>query len=144
MSQLWKPEGWLHTLGTGNNSPTLRRNIHARHSLIVSDELLLEFETIVPMRVQLDLGIAGHGKEGPVRAEGVVCNGLVEEEVYFRGYHDEYFLWLCGRCDASIMKTIGAALDYRRDVEFIVEGEVGEFGWGLDLEGLAKLVLSQF
>lgn len=77
---------------TSNNLPALRGNIHTRHSLIMPDELFLELETVIPMRVQLNFGIAGHGEEGSVRTEGVVRNGLVEEQVYFRGYHDEYFL----------------------------------------------------
>lgn len=81
----------LHTLRTGNNPPALRGNIHTRHSLIMPDEFLLELETAIFMGVQFDLGIAGHGEEGPVRAEGVVCDGLMEEEMYFGGCHDECF-----------------------------------------------------
>lgn len=87
---MWKPgsEG-LHTLGTGNNSPALRGNIHTRHSLIMPDEFFLEFETVISMCVQFNFGIARYCKEGSVCAEGVVRDGLVEEEVYFGGYHDE-------------------------------------------------------
>lgn len=41
----------LHTLRTGNNPPALRGNIHTCHSLIMSDEFLLELETVISMGV---------------------------------------------------------------------------------------------
>lgn len=84
---------WMHTLGTGNNPSALRSNVYTCHGLVMSDELLLELEAVVPVRVQLDLGIAGHREEGPVCAEGVVRDGLVEEEVHFGGYHDDEYIF---------------------------------------------------
>lgn len=121
-------------MGTGNNPPALWGNIHTCHSLIMPDEFLLEFETIISMCVQFDLGIARHCEEGPVCAEGVIRDGLVEEEMYFGGYHDECFSF------GSVEDVMAIFGDDRSSTRLSarcgVDGR-GEFGCGVWNWGLA-------
>lgn len=92
------------------------------------DKLLFELEGVAHMTVQLDLGIAGHGEEGPVRTERVVCNRLVEEEMNFGGYHGYYISRTeDDRSSTRLSTRCGDGGDDDSDDDGMVK-EVGSFG----------------
>lgn len=71
------------TLGAGDDLARVGRNVDGGYGLVVADELVDGGEAIAGALVELDLVFAGDGKLGAVGGEGVVGDGLVEEEVGF-------------------------------------------------------------
>jgi len=76
------------TLRASDNPAGHRRNIHRSDGLVMPLELILKGEPLSATGVQLDVVLTSHCKEGTIRIEGVVGDGLMEEEVDFWGSHN--------------------------------------------------------
>ena len=87
------------TLSTSHNPPTFGSDIHTGDSLVMPLELIFECETGIFALVQLDGSVTRDCEEGAVGGEGVVADGLVEEEVDFRVGHCD---WLSSIGDSQL------------------------------------------
>ncbi len=75
------------TLRARHNAAGVRRNIDARHSLVVAFELILQLERTSNPAIKLDRRVLGHCESRAIGGEGVVRDGVVEKMVNLGGGH---------------------------------------------------------
>jgi hypothetical protein len=80
-------DGASRTLRASDNLPATRGNVDAGHGLVVSGKLILQCEAVSRTVVKLDAGVTSDSKQASIGAEGVVGNGLMEQQIDFGGRH---------------------------------------------------------
>jgi hypothetical protein len=82
-------DGASRTLGASDNLPAPRSNVDAGHGLVMSSKLVLQCKAVSGAIVKLDAGVTSDSKQVPIGAEGVVGDGLMEQQIDFGGGHDD-------------------------------------------------------
>jgi hypothetical protein len=82
-------DGASRTLRASDNLPATRSNVDAGHSLVMSGKLIQQGEAVSRAIVKLDAGVASDSKQASIGAEGVVGDGLMEQQIDFGGRHDD-------------------------------------------------------
>lgn len=75
------------TLGAGHDTPGVGGDVDRGDGFVVTNKLVDRGESLSGALVKLDLVLAGDGELLAVGGEGVVGDGLVEEEVGFGSGH---------------------------------------------------------
>lgn len=78
---------FLITLRASHNTPGAQRNVHARHRLIVSLQLILELPSVPGPSIELNASVPCDSQGIFVGREGMVGDGIVEEMVNFGSGH---------------------------------------------------------